>query len=87
LQGEVELGSGGCKTQPSFIWIKAIGMIGVSNFDPRAALPFANGLMTLMRPLFAETFDDSLSYVWGSVFGIAGADLDQLKASEWIIDR
>jgi hypothetical protein len=24
LQGEVELGSGGCKTQPSLIWIKAV---------------------------------------------------------------
>jgi len=26
LQGEVELGSGGCKTQPSLIWIKAVGI-------------------------------------------------------------
>jgi hypothetical protein len=26
LQGEVELRSGGCKTQPSLIWIKAIGI-------------------------------------------------------------
>jgi hypothetical protein len=26
LQGEVELGSGRCKTQPSFSWIKAIGI-------------------------------------------------------------
>ena len=24
MQGEVELGSGGCKTQPSLIWIKAL---------------------------------------------------------------
>jgi hypothetical protein len=26
LQGEVELGSGGCETQPSLIWIKAVGI-------------------------------------------------------------
>ena len=26
MQGEVELGSGGCKTQPSLIWIKAVGI-------------------------------------------------------------
>jgi hypothetical protein len=26
LQGEVELGSGGCKAQPSLIWIKAVGI-------------------------------------------------------------
>jgi hypothetical protein len=26
LQGEVELGSGGCKTKPSLIWIKAVGI-------------------------------------------------------------
>ena len=47
--------------------------IGVSNFDPRAALP---RLMTLMRPLFAETFDDALGYVWSNVFGTAGFDRD-----------
>ena len=26
MQGEVELGSGGCKTQPSLIWIMAVGI-------------------------------------------------------------
>jgi hypothetical protein len=26
VAGEVELGSGGCKTQPSLIWIKAVGI-------------------------------------------------------------
>ena len=26
MQGEVELGSAGCKTQPSLIWIKAVGI-------------------------------------------------------------
>jgi hypothetical protein len=88
LLGEVELGSGGCKTQPSLIWIKAVGIEDwdLETVPDVGGFAAANDLVGKSDAEVREAIGDKFpKHIYHSIVCI-GALIAHREPDHWAVD-